>query len=103
MTERPIAAASLGGDTRRFFPPGLAQRFALLLCAAFVAGVAMTLLALWGTSHLLVDEPLSSTAYIAAIIGGGLSMVMGAALMAALFYSDRSRWDEHVTQSTMRR
>jgi hypothetical protein len=114
MTEKPTFGAEnpedpnlrhpQDGDTRRGrFPPGLWRRFTILLCSAFVLGVAMTLVVLWAMSYYFDEMAISGTPLVAALVGGGLSMAVGAGLMAALFYSDRSRWDEEVTDATTRR
>jgi hypothetical protein len=114
MTEKPTSGAEApedpdprppqDGETRGGrFPPGLWRRFAILLCGAFVLGVAMTSVVLWVMSYYFDEMAISGTPLVAALVGGGLSMAVGAGLMAALFYSDRSRWDEEVTDATTRR
>jgi hypothetical protein len=104
VPEDPDPSHPQDGEARSGrFPPGLWRRFAILLCGAFMLGVAMTLVVLWAMSYYFDEMAISGTPLVAALIGGGLSMVVGAGLMAALFYSDRSRWDEEVTDATTRR
>lgn len=76
------------------FPVQLGRRIALLLCGAFLLGMGMTAVVLWATSGYYGDMPISGAPLIAALLGGGGAMAIGAGLMAALFYSNRSRWDE---------
>jgi hypothetical protein len=76
------------------FPVRLGRRIALLLCGAFLLGMGMTAVVLWATSDYYGDIPISGAPLIAALLGGGGAMAIGAGLMAALFYSNRSRWDE---------
>ena len=86
-----------GGDVGNLpLPARLGRRIALLLCGAFLLGMGMAAVVLWATSSYFGDIPISGTALIAALLGGGGAMALGAGLMAALFYSDRSRWDEEV-------
>jgi hypothetical protein len=86
-----------GGDTGSLpLPARLGRRIALLLCGAFLLGTGMVAIVLWATSGYFGDIPISGAALIAALLGGGGAMALGAGLMAALFYSDRSRWDERV-------
>jgi hypothetical protein len=77
-------------------PARLSRRIALLLCGAFLLGMGMTAVVLWATSGYFGDMPISGAPLIAALLGGGGAMAVGAGLMAALFYSNRSRWDERI-------
>ena len=78
------------------YPARLGWRIALLLCVAFLVGMGMAAVVLWVTSGYYGGLPMSDAALIAALLGGGGAMAIGAGLMAALFYSNRSRWDEKV-------
>ena len=89
----PASGTEAGGSP---FPVRLGRRIALLLCGAFLLGVAMTALVLWATSDFSRGEPITGTPLIAALLGGGGAMAIGAGLMAALFYSNRSHWDDRV-------
>ena len=77
-------------------PARLARHIALLLCGAFLLGMGMAAVVLWATSGYFGGVPISGTPLIAALLGGGGAMAVGAGLMAALFYSNRSRWDDRV-------
>jgi hypothetical protein len=77
-------------------PARLAGRIALLLCGAFLLGMGMVAVVLWATAGQFGGGSLSGAALIAALLGGGGAMAVGAGLMGALFYSNRSRWDERV-------
>ena len=77
-------------------PAKLGKRIAVLLCGAFLLGVGMTAVVLWATSGYFSAEPLSGAPLIAALLGGGGAMAVAAGLMTALFYSDRSGWDDEV-------
>jgi|GEM_PF-6484904 len=68
-------------------PRSLAGRFALLLAVAFVFGMLAGLFVLWASSGF--GELIGGAPLFWALIGAGLSMALGAGLMAALFYSDR--------------
>jgi|tagenome__1003787_1003787.scaffolds.fasta_scaffold18802606_2 hypothetical protein len=78
------------------YPVRVGRRIALLLCGAFLLGVGMAAVVLWATSNYYGDIAISGAPLVAALLGGGGAMALGAGLMAALFYSDRSRWDERV-------
>jgi hypothetical protein len=77
-------------------PSRLGRRLALLLCGAFLLGMGMVAVVLWATSGYFGEMPISGAPLVAALLGGGGAMAIAAGLMAALFYSDRSRWDERV-------
>jgi hypothetical protein len=77
-------------------PANLGKHIAVLLCGAFLLGVGMAAVVLWATSGLFGAGPLSGAPLIAALLGGGGTMAVAAGLMAALFYSDRSGWDDEV-------
>ena len=77
-------------------PARVGWRLALLLCGAFLLGMGMVAVVLWATSGQFEDMPISGAALIAALLGGGGAMAIAAGLMAAVFYSNRSRWDERV-------
>jgi len=77
-------------------PARLGLYIALLLCGAFLLGMGMAAVVLWATSGYFGGVPIAGTPLIAALLGGGGAMALGAALMAALFYSNRSRWDKKV-------
>ena len=56
--------------------------------------MGMVAVVLWATSGYFGDMPISGAPLIAALLGGGGAMAVGVGLMAALFYSNRSGWDE---------
>jgi len=95
---------SSGGPHRRrsgkasalTLPAKLGKRIAILLCGAFLLGMGMTAVVLWATSGSFGAGSLSGAPLIAALLGGGGAMAVAAGLMAALFYSDRSGWDDEV-------
>ena len=87
---------SLDNSERRSLPRGLAKHFAVLLVAPFVLGIAMTAVVLWLSGLYYVGLPMSATQVFSALIGGGVAMMIGAGLMGALFYSNRSQWDREV-------
>lgn len=89
----PAQEAEAGGFP---LPARLGRRIALLLCGAFLLGMGMVAVVLWATSGYAGGMPISGAPLIAALLGGGGAMAIGAGLMAALFYSNRSRWDEKV-------
>lgn len=76
------------------FPAQLGSRIALLLCGAFLLGMGMVAAVLWATAGYFEDMPISGAPLVAALLGGGGAMAVGAGLMAALFHSNRSGWDE---------
>ena len=77
-------------------PAKLGRRIAVLLCGAFLLGVGMTAVVLWATSGYFGGGALSGAPLFAALLGGGGAMAVAAGLMTALFYSDRSGWDDEV-------
>jgi len=77
-------------------PAKFGRRIAVLLCGAFLLGVGMTAVVLWATSGVSGAGPLSGATLIAALLGGGGAMAVAAGLMTALFYSNRSGWDDEV-------
>ena len=89
----PVQAGE-GGEG--LVPARLGRRLALLLCGAFLLGMGMAAVVLWATSGQFGGGSLSGASLVAALLGGGGAMAVGAGLMAAQFYSNRSRWDERV-------
>lgn len=86
-----------GGDAGGApIPAGQGRRIALLIGGAFLLGMVMVAVVLWATSGFMGGMPISGAPLIAAFLGGGGTMALAAALMAALFHSDRSRWDDKV-------
>ena len=64
-----------------------------------LAGVAMVAGALW---YLSLYEPLRLHMVIATILGVFFSVLLGAGLFAAAFFSDKSGHDQDVTDATRR-
>ena len=64
-----------------------------------LAGVVMVILALW---YISLFEPLRLHVVIATILGVFLSVMLGSGLFAAAFYSDKSGYDQQVTDATKR-
>lgn len=62
-----------------------------------VAGVIVTILALW---YLSLYEPLRLHMVIATIAGVFFSTLLGCGLFAAAFYSEKSGHDQDVTDAT---
>ncbi len=77
-------------------PARLGMRAALLLGGAFLLGMGMAAVVLWATAGHFGGAPISGAPLIAALLGSGGTMAIGAGLMAVLFYSDRIHWDERV-------
>ena len=75
---------------------GQGRRLTLLVCGAFVLGVAVTAVILWVSSLIQGDMPITTAVTVAALLGGGLTTAVAGGLMAALFHSDRSGWDREV-------
>ena len=65
-----------------------------------VAGVVVTILALW---YLSLYGPLRLPMVIATIAGVFFSVLLGCGLFAAAFYSEKSGHDQNVTDATRRR
>ena len=70
---------------------------AMILAAAFVLGIVVAGGAVAIGAHVLNAWPHGFPLY-AMVIGGGLTMMLTAALMTAVFYSDSSGHDESVYQ-----
>ena len=64
-----------------------------------LAGVVMVILALW---YISLFEPLRLHLVIATILGVFFSVMLGSGLFAAAFYSDKSGYDQQVTDATKR-
>jgi len=64
-----------------------------------VAGVVVTMLALW---YLSLYGPLRLHMVLATIAGVFFSMLLGCGLFAAAFYSEKSGHDQDVTDATRR-
>jgi uncharacterized membrane protein HdeD (DUF308 family) len=62
-----------------------------------LAGVVMVGLALW---YISLFEPLRLHVVIATILGVFFSVMLGSGLFAAAFYSDKSGYDQQVTDAT---
>lgn len=73
------------------------RRTALILGASFALGIAIA----WGAiaigAHVVGLWP-HGFAFYAMLVGGGVTMLLTAALMTAVFYSDSSGHDERVQQ-----
>lgn len=74
--------------------PGVSKRIFPLVGLAFVLGMVMAGLVLWATSAAYRAMPMEGAPLIAALIGGGGAMAIGVGLMALLFHSNRSGWDD---------
>jgi len=86
MTQRPKNRSAMA-DFRR------------MLGWIALAGVVMVILALW---YISLFEPLRLHLVIATILGVFLSVMLGSGLFAAAFYSDKSGYDQQVTDATKR-
>ena len=64
-----------------------------------LSGVVMVILALW---YILLSEPLRLHVVIATTLGVFFSVMPLSGLVAAVFYSDKSGYDQHVTDATKR-
>lgn len=65
-----------------------------------IAGLAMTIGALW---YLSLYGELKLHMVVATIAGVFLSVLLGSGLFAAAFYSDKSGYDQNVSDSTRHR
>ena len=65
-----------------------------------LAGVLMVAGALW---YLSLYEPLRLHMVVATVLGVFFSVLLGAGLFAAAFFSDKSGHDQNVTDATRRR
>jgi glucan phosphoethanolaminetransferase (alkaline phosphatase superfamily) len=74
-----------------------AAEFKRMIFWIAVAGVIVTILALW---YLSLYEPLRLHMVIATIAGVFFSMLLGCGLFAAAFYSEKSGHDQNVTDAT---
>lgn len=96
----PAAAArtEAAADTAPQSPaPFSWRRTALILGGSFALGIAIA----WGAiaigAHVVGLWP-RGFAFYAMLVGGGVTMLLTAALMTAVFYSDSSGHDERVQQ-----
>lgn len=83
-----------GHDDGRAPRPG--RRIALIALGGFAAGVLATAIVLWLSAGFFGDMPIHGAPLIAALLGGGGTMAIAAGLMATLFHSSRSRWDDEI-------
>jgi hypothetical protein len=83
------AQSSEPGNRRRL-------RAAGFVIGSFILGLMMTTAVLWATAGIVSGAAISGTPLVAALLGGGGAMAIGAVLMKAVFYSDRSGWDQNV-------
>jgi hypothetical protein len=77
-----------------------AAEFRRMILWISVAGVVVTILALW---YLSLYGTLRLHMVIATIAGVFFSMLLGCGLFAAAFYSEKSGHDQSVTDATRRR
>jgi hypothetical protein len=86
----------------QFMPRTIGGKLAVILGTAFLLGAGAALASLW------IGAKLSGIwahgfAFYALVIGGGITMMLAAGLMTALFYSDRTGHDQDISHDGLDR
>jgi hypothetical protein len=83
-------------------PRSIAGKLTVILGAAFLLGAGAALASLW-IGATLSGVWAHGFALCALVIGGGITMMLAAGLMTALFYSDRSGHDQDISHDRVGR
>ncbi|TXH34412.1 MAG: hypothetical protein E6Q98_18810 [Rhodospirillaceae bacterium] len=86
----------------QYMPRTIGGKLAIILGAAFLLGAGAALVSLW------IGAKLSGIwargfAFYALVVGGGITMMLAAGLMTALFYSDRAGHDQDISGEALDR
>ncbi|HVJ40135.1 MAG TPA: hypothetical protein VM639_01510 [Dongiaceae bacterium] len=96
-TEPAMPAMKMQSPTKPSITPVPWRRIGLTLAASCLLGIAIAWIAIAIGAHVVGLWP-HGFAFYAMLAGGGVTMLLTAALMTAVFYSDSSGHDDEVQQ-----